>query len=368
MYPRDDNSTSASAQPKFANFTFDTHDSSFSDWINVVCLRPDQITINQCDVEGLDWVRCPNTDVSGILVRVPAYLANLLLGIIAMYDPEKAGDGVWTQLLTVYSLLISAIIAIYTKGLSRFHSGMTVFLVLSPLSATLAIYAILGFCGRPHRLNSILSSRSEHLLPRVLVIVFCLLALSLLVFTSVSNDKHFTAISPFVLVVLLMMASYATAGDDFKTKALSAAFSVSAPFILLFISMLVAIEILGLLVCTYYLFPPAGFLKKETTSRDLFGQRYPFLHFCGVFFVPMIYWVIVNEIRFINTPDNMFSITFGQVLAVFVILQPLLQVLKMIPRMSGWLRNLTVVRLITGRQQEYLNFRNENQEMISMAV
>jgi hypothetical protein len=100
----------------------------------------------------------------------------------------------------------------------------------------------------------------------VLVIVFCLLALSLLVFTSVSNDKHFTAISPcddlqdkgtgaaiiyslifipyvgVVLVVLLMMASYATAGDDFKTKALSAAFSVSAPFILLFISMLVAVR------------------------------------------------------------------------------------------------------------------------------
>lgn len=63
-----------------------------------------------------------------------AYLANLLLGIVGMYSPEDASDAVWAQLLTVYSLLVSGIIAIGTQSLlSRFHSGMTVLLVLSPL-------------------------------------------------------------------------------------------------------------------------------------------------------------------------------------------------------------------------------------------
>jgi hypothetical protein len=62
-----------------------------------------------------------------------AYLSNLLLGIIVMYDSKEASQAMWTQLVTVYSLLISASIAIGTNGLSRFHSEMTVLLVLSPL-------------------------------------------------------------------------------------------------------------------------------------------------------------------------------------------------------------------------------------------
>ncbi|KAJ6462448.1 hypothetical protein C8R45DRAFT_1108104 [Mycena sanguinolenta] len=132
--------------------------------------------------------RCPNPDVSGILVRVSAYLTNLLLGIVIMYDPEEASGGVWTQLLTVYSLLISAVIAIYTKGLTRFHAEMTLLLVLSPLSFTLAVYAILGFCGRNHRLNSILSSSREHLLPRLAVVGFWLIALALMIFSSISSS------------------------------------------------------------------------------------------------------------------------------------------------------------------------------------
>jgi hypothetical protein len=69
-----------------------------------------------------------------------AYLANLLLGIIVMYDSSRgsgaATAAVWSQLVTVYSLLISAVTAIGTHGLSRFHSEMTIFLVMSPLVHT----------------------------------------------------------------------------------------------------------------------------------------------------------------------------------------------------------------------------------------
>jgi hypothetical protein len=60
-------------------------------------------------------------------------MANLLLGIVLMYSPAESSTAVWTQLLTVYSLLISGLIAIGQGSLSRFHSGMTIFLVMSPL-------------------------------------------------------------------------------------------------------------------------------------------------------------------------------------------------------------------------------------------
>ncbi|KAF8178772.1 hypothetical protein K438DRAFT_1977608 [Mycena galopus ATCC 62051] len=145
-------------------------------------------------IEGFN--RCPNPDVSGILVRVPVYLTNLLLGIVIMYDPQEASAAVWTQLLMVHSLLISAFIAILTKSLSRFHAGMTIFLVLSPLSFELLVYAILGFRSRAHRLNSILSSCREHLLPRLAIILFWIIATGLILFTSISEGKLFTVVPP----------------------------------------------------------------------------------------------------------------------------------------------------------------------------
>ncbi|KAJ7126669.1 hypothetical protein C8R44DRAFT_779216 [Mycena epipterygia] len=392
--PRDGNLTFASAPPRFANFTFaipsDPHDKSLSDWIGVVCLRPDLITEDQCEVAG-DWYRCPNGDVSGILVRVSAYLANLLLGIVVMYNPEEASAGVWTQLLTVYSLLISGIIALGTHNLSRFHSGMTVFLVLSPLSSTLVVYAILGFCGRSHRLDSILSSRRQHLLPRVLVIVSWLLSLALLIFTSISNDRHFTAVSPcdslvdkgagpavlysliFVpyvgvaIVILSIIEIYGpTAAGNVTDKAVI--IGGSAPFILLIIALGCA------LVKSRHSLAEQFKIQNNRWKLWVFWEfsreRYPFLHFCGVFLVPMIYWVIVNEIRLVNTPDNIFSPSFGQVLAIFVVLQPLLQVLQMVPKASRWFNNLSVIRLITRRPREFVRpvySQVESQEMGSFS-
>ncbi|KAF8198774.1 hypothetical protein K438DRAFT_1966738 [Mycena galopus ATCC 62051] len=382
IYARDGNSTLAN--PSSENFTFiapqNSHDPNFSDWVNAVCLHPEKMTEDQCDMEG--FIRCPNPDVSGILVRVPAYLANLLLGIVVMYDPKEASGGVWAQLLTVYSLLISAMIAIYTKGLTRFHSGMTVLLVLSPLSFTLLVYAVLGFCGRPHRLDSILSSRRDHLLPRVAVVVFWIIAVVLLVFTSISNDIHFTAalpcdglvdtgaqavitlcmsFLPYVGVALaILVVAQAWGGDIFVV-----AFT---PLFLLVIALVGAVvKSRGSLHDQVKMMSIKSRAGRFWAYWELLGKRYPLLHFCGVFLIPMIYWVLLNELRLLGTADNIFTPSFGQVLAVFVVLQPLLQVVMMVPRAGGWFSDLEVVRLLTGRQKEILpkrvNLQEENQEM-----
>ncbi|KAJ6453520.1 hypothetical protein C8R45DRAFT_1192711 [Mycena sanguinolenta] len=320
------------------------------------------MTVDECDMQG--FTRCPNGDVSGILVRVSAYLANLLLGIIIMYDPKEAADTVWAQLVTVYSLVLSAIIAIYTKGLTRFHAGMTVFLVLSPLSFTLAVYAILGFFGRPHRLNSILSGSRENLLPRLAVISVCLFAIVLFIFTSISNDVHFTppppcdtlvdtgtyaaflyviSFIPYVGAVLVLITLAALYEDGSTTPAVIGIASV--PLFLLVVALVVAI-----IRSRASLSAEVRRLNFKSRSKrfwaywELFGTRYQFLHFSGVFLVPMIYWVMLNEIRLFGTADNVFSISFGQ---------PLLQVVMMIPRLGGWSRNLAPVRLIAGRQREF---------------
>ncbi|KAK6995961.1 hypothetical protein R3P38DRAFT_3073606 [Favolaschia claudopus] len=388
--PRADNGSSSPT----ATFTFtiprDSHDDGFSDWMGVVCLHPEKASQAECEMPG--FVRCPNPDVSGILVRVPAYLASLLLGIIIIYHPEEAAQGVWTQLLTVYSLLISAIIAVYTKGLTRFHSGMTVFLVLSPLSLTLLVYTILGFIGRPHRLDSILSSERKHLLPRLLVILFWLIALFLLLFTSIANDKHFTPALPCddledkghaaaivyslisvpyvgtLLLILTTLAVYGSAGD---ARANAMIIGTVTPFgILLIAAVYAAVRSRRALTGEIGKANVRGKRNKFWAYWALFGQRYPFLHLCGIFLVPVVYWVIFNEIRLAGTADNIFAISFGQVLATFVVLDPLWQVIKMAPGAVGWFRDLTITRWATGRPKHgptgLLHTQLESEEMVSL--
>ncbi|KAJ6476400.1 hypothetical protein C8R45DRAFT_1159245 [Mycena sanguinolenta] len=385
IYTRDGNSTLTSG-----TFTFpipsSSHSPNFSDWVAVVCLSPGNMTTDECSMPG--FFRCPNPDVSGILVRVSAYLANLLLGIVIMYDPKEASGGVWAQLLTVYSLLTSAMIAIYTKGLTRFHASMTLFLILSPLSFALGVYAILGFLRQPHRLDSILSSRREHFLPRLAVIAFWLFAIAAVLITSISRDKNFTPPAPcdtvldkggfaaavysltfipyigVAFVILEFALLYATHGTSKRVLGI-----VFIPLFLLFTALVVAvIKSRGSLTSQVRMLNINSRSKRFWAYWKLFGTRYPFLHFCGVFLIPMIYWVILNEMRLFNTADNVFSISFGQVLAVFVVFQPLLQVLMMVPRLGGWLGNLAPIRLITGRQREFipipLDLQDGNPEMI----
>ncbi|KAF7373200.1 hypothetical protein MSAN_00528600 [Mycena sanguinolenta] len=319
-----------------------------------------------------------------------AYLASFLLGTIIMFDPKEASDSVYAQLLTVYSLVISAIIAIYTKGLTRFHAGMTVFLVLSPLSFTLGVYAILGFFGRPHRIDHVLSRRREHLLPGLAVIGMLLFAIILIIFTSISNDLHFTpappcdilgdkgtlaavtyslAFIPYLGVALLILVVFALYEEGETTRI--AVGIVSIPFLLLVTALVVAvIRSRGSLAAQVRLLNIKSRSKRFWAYWALFGARYPFLHFCGVFLIPMIYWVMLIEIRILGTADNIFSISFGQVLAVFVVLQPLLQVVMMVPRLSGWFKNLAPIRLMTGRQRESiplpLDLQDGNSEMVPL--
>ncbi|KAJ7148367.1 hypothetical protein C8R46DRAFT_1010115 [Mycena filopes] len=363
--------TSTIARP--ITFTFETplsiYDEFFPNYIAAVCIRPDQITPDQCFIGGVNWARCPNPDVSGILVRVSAYLANLLLGIILMYSPKEASTAVWTQLLTVYSLLVSGMIAITGASLSRFHSGMTIFLVMSPLSSTLVVYSILGFCGRSHRLDVILSKRREHLIPRLLVLAFAAISLALVIYTGAANVHHFsTAVCetddfyktvsgvltnllfiPYAGVVVVLL-SLVEDTKDLTPADLLVILSLMLPIFLLAGSFVYAVVKQRRMLAQRFRVESGRW--KIWVVWDVLAVQYPLIHFCGVFFVPMLYWVLVNELRTVGTPDNLFSVSFGQVLAMFVILPPLLQVIQLAPEARGWFLNLTFTRFVTGRRDD----------------
>ncbi|KAJ6462426.1 hypothetical protein C8R45DRAFT_525680 [Mycena sanguinolenta] len=361
---------SQSSLPAISTFGFQTplsmSDSTFPDYISAVCIEPSKITLDQCFIGDFSWTRCPNTDVAGILVRVSTYLANFLLGIVLMYSPDDAATAVWAQLLTVYSLLVSGLIAIGNGSLSRFHSEMTIFLVMSPLSTSLFVYAILGLCGRKHRLDNILSGRPEHLLPRLLVITYVVLSIAILLFNSSATESRFApnpcefdsatkstarAFTNLLFIPyagLIPVALLAVAAVELHDGFIGGvAFAANLPFFLIVVAF-----VCGVVRQRHRLakeFREQNNRWKIWVTWDVLAEQYPFMHFCGVFFGPMIYWVWVNELGTLATPDNLFSLSFGQILAAFVVIPPLWQVIQMVPKARGWFMNLRVVCFVTGR-------------------
>ncbi|KAF8176841.1 hypothetical protein K438DRAFT_1770317 [Mycena galopus ATCC 62051] len=255
-----------------------SHDPSFSDWVSVVCLHPERMTESECSIEGFN--RCPNPDVSGILVRVPAYLTNLLLGIVIMYDPQEASAAMWTQLLTIIA------------------TGLILFTSISEGK----LFTAVPPCDNLFDQGAFA------------VITYCLVFL------------------PYIGVAVMILVIFGDYEDGYTSKTIYGI--TSAPFLL-------------------------RSVKEQVKMMNIDGRW-------SVFLIHMIYWVIWNEIRLLNTPDNIFSPSFGQVLAVFVVLQPLLQIVMMFPRAAAWFSNLAVIRFLMGRQSESVPplWLEENVEMV----
>jgi len=78
------------------------------------------------------------------------------------------------------------------------------------------------------------------------------------------------------------------------------------------------------------------------------GEYFPFIHFVSVVVIPFTYWVACIELGVYNSNENQFTLSFGQVLAVFVAVPPFIQVCKLAPRLFHWFYNLTWLRRIDG--------------------
>lgn len=110
------------------------------------------------------------------------------------YSPEDAQTALWSQLLTMYSLLLTCAISITQRSLSRLYALLAVVIAGSPLSLYLVIYAIISFWYRKHRLNRIVGD--GQLITRVLVIGAGCIWIAMLVFSLVLSDRvHFSQAS-----------------------------------------------------------------------------------------------------------------------------------------------------------------------------
>lgn len=93
----------------------------------------------------------------------------------------------YAQLLSVYSLIISAIIAINRNQLTRLHAIFALTAAGSPLSLYLVLYALRSTFGKVNRLEIVFGKGK--ILNRVLVLLMFPLWVSVLVFISLPAHK-----------------------------------------------------------------------------------------------------------------------------------------------------------------------------------
>ena len=106
------------------------------------------------------------------------------------YSPADTETALWSQLLTMFSLLLTAWFTITQATISRPYAVLAAVIAGSPLSIYLFLYAAVSFWHRSHRLKHIFGD--GQLIPRFLAVVAGGLWIALLTFSLLVPDgRHF---------------------------------------------------------------------------------------------------------------------------------------------------------------------------------
>jgi len=123
---------------------------------------------------------------------------------------------------------------------------------------------------------------------------------------------------------------------------LSAQAAILAPFVGLLLAWISALVIQRESIFKKGRIPKPWDVWRETK------RRYPFLMFCTVILYPSAIWISMLESG-TEFSNESFQPSYGQLLAIFVAVPPVLNCLYMWKDFRDWILDLTWVRLITGR-------------------
>ncbi|KAF8522707.1 hypothetical protein BU17DRAFT_44486 [Hysterangium stoloniferum] len=326
----------------FLNFTQNYHV-----YFQAYCLNPPQY-------DGCPYGYCPNADVGGSLVRISAYLTNFLVATIILYNKEVPKDPIWSQMLTVYSLLIACAISILRKELSRIHAIIAVVIASSPTSVYILIYAIRSIFWDGGRMKAAFGDK--RIVQRVVAIAALPFWIALAAYTMLpKNQSSFTQISceqalgwgEFKEFLFLPFVLYVWVTED--TGVLGHVL-LALPIEIIVLSWFIAILRSRRDIWTR----GERFRFRFRKVWDTIAERYPFILFLSMVIVPSGYWVIVIEFGASDSQDDRWSLTFGQVLTMFVTIPPIIEAWGLVPRIIPWFIDLTWVRLLTCRSRPTL--------------
>ncbi|KIJ50526.1 hypothetical protein M422DRAFT_27192 [Sphaerobolus stellatus SS14] len=297
--------------------------------------------------DGCPYGWCPNSDIASPLVRIATYVITSFVTIVVYYEPEAVAESFFSQLLTMYSFLITSFISISKSELTRIHAVMATGLVGSPLSIYLFIYAIRSIWGGGDRMHIVLGK--GRILVRGLVLAAAGIWIALIIYILVPNTEHFAQRScektysslvfrgfwflPLVIIRLLLT------DPDSDAKA-------AGGFILFLFLLPVVVTVLAwifAIVRRHKEIWPVGqpYRPRIYTVWSTVVTHYPAIRFMSVVLLPTGYWITIIEFGAIVSNDEQFQTTFGQVLACFAAVPPIIQAVKMLPRLWAWFRRVT---------------------------
>jgi len=270
--------------------------------------------------------------------------------VLVFYSPKRVEESFWSQILTVYSLLLTCIISIIQGGLTRFHALVVLALVLSPITVYFIGYSVRSFWSTKHRLESILGR--SHYFRRFVVLFAGASWLAIFIYTYLpkgierfaqASCKGRSVTEGFYLTVpFLYIQAFAEIGIVYP------AILFALPFVVMIVAWTTAI-----LRRRQEIWPPGEpYRPRIIKVWRTIGYYYPLIQFISVVVLPMAYWVAVVELSTYGTQDNTFSLSFGQVFALFVAVPPLIQVLPLLRQVWYWLRGISWVRRIAGPPPE----------------
>ena len=76
--------------------------------------------------------------------------------MLIFYSPKRVNEAFWSQVLAIYSLLLTCLITIARGDLTRYHALVVLALVLSPITVYFIGFSIRSFWSTQHRLDSLL--------------------------------------------------------------------------------------------------------------------------------------------------------------------------------------------------------------------
>ncbi|KIJ50534.1 hypothetical protein M422DRAFT_44332 [Sphaerobolus stellatus SS14] len=266
--------------------------------------------------DGCPYNWCPNSDIAAPLIRIATYVITTLVTVIIYYEPEAVAESFWSQMLTVYSFLITSIVSISKSELTRIHAVIATGLVGSPLSIYIFVYALRSTWGGGQRIRAALGK--GRLLARILVLISAVIWLALIIYILVPDTQSFaqrsceSAYDPLVfkgffflpLVIIKLLFSDA----DTRTFAGFLVFLIALPIGLTVVAWGVAIYRKRRDIW------PAGepWKLKWYTVWSTVVDNYPFVRFLSIVFLPTAYWIAIIELGAIVSGDEQFQTTFGQ--------------------------------------------------------
>ncbi|KAI0795476.1 hypothetical protein C8Q75DRAFT_452804 [Abortiporus biennis] len=310
-----------------------------SQYFQAYCLSPP-------DDDSCPFGLCPNGDIAGVLVRISTYVTSFCLSLVIFYSPEEAEAAFWSQLLTVYSLLITCAIAIFQKSLTRFHAIVAVVMAGSPLNLYLLLYSIVSFWYNKHRMVGVVGTgRHLNRFATLLIgVIWVILMIYIFApnlaphFAQASCDRHFQflrAVYAFPLVLLGVLF-------------------IVLPLFSVLVTLPISLTILGWIIAIILQRKNIWRRGEKWSPRfgrvwSITGRNYSFLHFMTVAVIPTGYWISVIETGIIFSSNREFSLSFGQVLAVFVAIPPVISVVKLYPMTIEWMLSLLWVKFLRRR-------------------